>query len=331
MSTIVVTGARGYIGTALTERLAADGHSLRLVSRSLGAASIATPRNAAIDRFVADLRDPQAWSQLLSGADAVVHLSSRTDLRAAEIDPQGDEDFNVAPVRALVCAAGRRGGVPRVVFASTVTIVGAQPQCPVDDTAPDRPCSVYDRHKLACEIILREATRRGSVRACSLRLSNVYGYGGASINANRGVLNAMLGRAIGGEALTLYGDGEYVRDFTHVDDVIDAFRLAATEARVCNGGHYVIATGSGHTLAEAYQTISHGALEYTGRRCEIRRVPEPPDMHPIERRNFVGNSEFFHALTGWRPRFDLKTGIRDYFARAVSPLGQAVKLVGNNA
>jgi nucleoside-diphosphate-sugar epimerase len=328
MSTIVITGARGYIGTALTERLAAEGHSLRLVSRSPTAASIATPRNARIDRFVADLRDPQAWSRLLSGADAVVHLSSRTDLRAAEIDPQGDEDFNVVQVRALVEAATES---PAVFFASTVTIVGAQPQSPVDDAAPDRPCSVYDRHKLACEIILREATRRGSIRACNLRLSNVYGYGGASINANRGVLNAMLRRAISGEALTLYGEGKYVRDFTHLDDVVDAFCLAAAEARVCNGGHYVIATGSGHTLAEAYEIITDSALEYTGRRCDICRVPEPAGMHPIERRNFVGNSRLFHELTGWRPRFDLKTGVRDYFARAVSGSAQSVKVAGNNA
>ena len=315
MSVIVITGARGYIGTALAGRLAAEGHSLRLVSRSPDAPPIAAPRDAKIDYVAADLRAPQAWSPLLRGADAVVHLSSRTDLRAAETDPRGDEEINVAPVRALVEAAAQS---PIVVFASTVTIVGAQPQIPVDEETPDKPCSVYDKHKHVCETLLCEATQRGAVRACSLRLSNVYGRGGASINANRGILNVMLKRATNGEALTLYGEGNYLRDFTHLDDVVDAFCRALAEARACDGRHYVIASGFGHTLAEAYALIAELALAYTGRRCETRRVPEPVDLQPIERRNFVGNPHRFMERTGWQPRFDLPAGIRDYFARGAS-------------
>jgi nucleoside-diphosphate-sugar epimerase len=189
---------------------------------------------------------------------------------------------------------------------------------PVDETAPDRPCSTYDRHKLECETILRGATARGAVRGCSLRLSNVYGYGGTSVNDNRGILNAMMRRAIDGEPLTLYGDGGYIRDFTHLDDVVDAFRLVISEPRVNDGRHYVIAAGRGHTLAESYAFIAEAALAHTGRRVEIHHVPEPHNLQPIERRNFVGNSRLFQERTGWRPRFDLKAGIRDYFARARS-------------
>ncbi len=316
--TYVITGARGYIGSALAKRLAGEGHALRLVSRSGTAPYIEAARGAKIDYCEADLRDPRAWSRLLKDAAAVVHLSWRTDLRAAETDPEGDKEINVEPVRALVEAARAVATPPVVIFASTVTIVGAEPQRPVDETAPDRPCSVYDRHKLACETILREATPRGAVRACSLRLSNVYGYGGTPVNNNRGILNAMMRRAIDGEPLTLYGDGAYIRDFIHLDDVVDAFHLAISEPRVSDGRHYVIATGRGHTLAEAYTFIAEAALAHTGRRAKIRRVPEPRDLHPIERRNVVGNSHLFQERTGWRPRIDLKAGIRDYFTRALS-------------
>jgi nucleoside-diphosphate-sugar epimerase len=324
MNTVVITGARGYIGRALATHLASEGHALRLVSRSPAAPRLDAPCDAKIDYVEADLRDPGAWSRLLSGVAAVVHLSSRTDLRAAEVDPADDEDINVGPVRALVQAASVSATPTVVVFASTVTIVGADPQIPVDETAPDRPCTVYDRHKLACEAILREATARGAVRACSLRLSNVYGYGGVSINSNRGVLNAMLKRATDGEPLTLFGDGSYIRDFTHLNDVVDAFHLAISDAGVCDGRPHVIAAGRGHTLAEVYDLIAEVALEHTGRRIEIRRVAEPRDLHPIEKRNFVGNSRLFQERTGWRPRFDLRIGIRDYFVRAVSRPAMAV-------
>jgi UDP-glucose 4-epimerase len=318
MRTLIITGARGYIGSALVERLAGEGHTLRLVSRSPAAPGIGSALTGKIEYCAADLRDPQSWSRLLHGADAIVHLSSRTDLRAAEVDPADDEDINIRPVRSLVEAARTAVAPPTVVFASAVTIVGAHPQIPVDETAPDRPCSVYDRHKLACETILREATARGVVRACSLRLSNVYGYGGASINANRGILNVMLKRAVGGQPLTLFGDGAYVRDFIHLHDVVDAFRLAMTESSVCDGRHYVIASGCGHTLAETYELITEVAHAQMGRRAEIIRVAEPPDLHPIERRNFIGDSRVFQECTGWRLRVDLRAGIDDYFVRAAA-------------
>jgi nucleoside-diphosphate-sugar epimerase len=307
MSTVVVTGARGYIGSALAQRLSAEGHAARLVSRSAGAEG---------NYEQADLRDAAAWSRLIDGAAAIVHLSSRTDLRSAEADPAGDENINVEPIRALVRAAEKAATPVKVAFASTVTIVGNQNANPVDERTPDRPCSVYDRHKLACEMLLREATARGVLRACSLRLSNVYGFGRSSVNTNRGILNAMMKRAAAGEALSVYGDGAYIRDFTHLDDVVAAFSAAVASDSVGDGRHFVIATGEGHSLAEAFGMVADEAQARTGRRPDIRHVPEPADLQPIERRNFIGDSQAFRAATGWRPQFDLKVGIRDYFTRA---------------
>ncbi|HZP76305.1 MAG TPA: NAD(P)-dependent oxidoreductase [Pseudolabrys sp.] len=317
MSTIVITGARGYIGSALANRLAGEGHTLRLVSRAPDAPRV-VPSGALIDNLVADLRDEASWATLLDGADAVVHLSSRTDLRAAEADPVGDENINVEPMRALVRAAEKAATRPIVAFASTVTIVGINPRIPVDEQTPDDPTSVYDRHKLACERILREATARGVLRAASLRLSNVYGYGTVSINSNRGILNAMMRRAANGEALSVYGDGAYVRDFTHLQDVVDAFCHVIAAPAACDGSHYVIATGAGHSLAEAFALVTAEAERQTGCKIALHHVPEPADLRPIERRNFVGNARLLRERTGWRPRFDLKAGIRDYFARALA-------------
>ena len=299
MSNIVVTGARGYIGRALTNQLASEGHTLRLVSRSLSVSKLGSMPS--VEHRATDLRHPQNWSDLLRDVEVVVHISSRTDLRAAEADPVVDKDINVRPLRALVEAARRAHKQPRVIFASAVTIVGPHPQLPANETAPDRPCSNYDRHKLLGETILREATAYGSVRSCSLRLSNVYGYGGASINADRGILNTMMKRAIAGEPLTLYGNGAYMRDFVHVEDVVEAFRRAIVAPEVCDGEHYVIASGRGRALAEAYELIAEVAMEQLERRVEIVRVREPADLHPIEKRNFIGDSRLFRTRTGWWP------------------------------
>jgi nucleoside-diphosphate-sugar epimerase len=310
---IVVTGGRGYIGSALVRRLIETSCTLRLVSRSTIPVLPELEGNANIEHMAANLGDERAWVEIMADADAVVHLSSRTDLRAAEADPDGDERINVEPLRALVRAAKLKTVRARIVFASAVTVVGSLHTNPVDESVPSNPCSVYDRHKHAGETILRDATRSGLLRACSLRLANVYGYGSAPINSNRGILNMMIARAARGEPLTLYGDGTYVRDFIHLDDVVEAFRLAAESDRLCDGSSYVIASGRGYTLAEAFNLVAEEARRAAGRAIDIRHVAEPADLHPIERRNFVGNSSLFFGRTGWSPKVDLKQGIRDYF------------------
>src|SRR5262245_41447016 len=127
---VVITGARGYIASALAGRLERAGYALRLVSRSLNLPPMA--KELGRDYRGADLRNPESWSKLLRDAEVVVHVSSGTDLRAAEADPADDEDINVRPLRALVEAARALDRVPRIVFASAATIVGLNPQIPVD-------------------------------------------------------------------------------------------------------------------------------------------------------------------------------------------------------
>ncbi len=127
----------------------------------------------------------------------------------------------------------------------------------------------------------------------------------------------MLRRAINGEPLMLFGDGNYLRDYTHLDDVVEAFGRALGSDRVRDGGHYVIATGYGCTLADAFRCIAQEAYRETGREVEIRHVPEPPNLHAIERSNFIGDSGLFRKWTGWRSQVDLMSGIRDYFQHSL--------------
>jgi nucleoside-diphosphate-sugar epimerase len=257
---------------------------------------------------------------LLNDANAVIHLSSRTDLRGAEADPAGDHLLNVEPVHALVKAAQQCATAVSVVFASSTSIVGVTHPNPVTEQTPDRPCSVYDRHKLECETVLRDAVRRGVLQACSLRLPAVYGYGAGvgSTNSNRGILNTMVRRASRGEPLTIYGNGSVLRDFIHIDDLCDAFRRVIARPEMGRGMHYVIGTGRGYTLAEAFECVAQEAYRVTGRKAEISHVPEPDDLHVIERSSLVGDAANFRKLTGWRPRTDLRSGIRDYFERLLA-------------
>jgi nucleoside-diphosphate-sugar epimerase len=310
MRRIVITGARGYIGRALVSRLGGEGYALRLVSREEQQWTTAASPNQ-IEYVAANLQEEEAWIDLIIDADAVVHLSARTDLRAAEVNSTEDELLNVDPVRRLIGAVSRlRPARLAVVFASAVTIVGDRHENPVDERTPDNPVTVYDRHKLVCERLLAKATEKRLMQACSLRLSNVYGYDSGPRNANRGILNRMIKRALNAEPITIFGDGKCIRDFIHLDDVVKAFCCALTCDDVRDGKHFIVASGVGRTLADAFAIVAREAGRIRGYPVHPQYIPEPVDLHIIERRNFVGSSALLRTKTGWIPHIDLEGGIR---------------------
>ncbi len=293
MSIVAVTGASGYIGTALTALLA-ERWTVRPVERA---------RLASLRR--------SDWSDV----DAVVHLSAQTNLRFAEANPADDERANVDSMRAVLAAA--RPGT-RVVFASTATIAGIASH--VDPTTPDAPITVYDRHKLAAEQLLARATERGDVRGVSLRLANVFGFGVASRNSARSVLNLMIRRAFTGEPLTIFGEGQYLRDFIHLSDVVTAF-LAALACPAT--GPFPIGTGTGTSLAGCFAIVAEEAERITGRKVPVTHVAEPPDLHAIERRSAVVDPAAFVAASGWHPRTSLREGIRRDLTTIAAAASQA--------
>jgi len=315
---VVVTGAGGYIAAAVAERFRQDGRILRLVSRP-GSFTAESDNFLAREAMFADLRSDEGWTSVLADATVVIHLSARTDLRAAELDPSTDEKLNVDPVRSLLrMVAQRRGPKILVVFASAATVVGVRHSNPVDETTPDDPISIYDRHKLLCEELLLAADRSGTIDTCILRLANVYGYGVQSKNAGRGVLNSMMRGALAGGPLTLYGDGRYIRDFVYIDDVVNAFARAEIFRETTRGRRFLIASGQGSALLETFSLVAREAAAVLGRPVEIEHVPEPLDMHPIERRNFIGNPALFRRTTGWSPQFSLEVGIRTTLRKLIA-------------
>jgi len=315
---IVITGASGFIGTALAKRLRKLDCEIRLVSRHGHNEPTFGDEVARFRSVCADLTRAGSWEEILSGADFLFHLSAQTNLYYAEEHPQQDELANVLPVRRLVDSAAHleQSGL-RVVLASTTTIVGNEHENPVDETFADNPISNYDRHKRAAEQLLAEAVAGDILRGCSLRLSNVYGYGIASKNSNRGILNSMIKRASRGKPLSVYGKGEHIRDFIHIDDVINAFCLAASSKQTDTGRYFIIASEQGCSLREAFEMISYEAESVLGCNVPVIMIPEPDGLHPIEKRNFVGNSALFRRATGWQARISLRDGIRCDFARFV--------------
>lgn len=312
---ILVTGGAGYLGTALVRALSSGSASIIRLRRPAGDGSqephpVGPPEaDAHVADTWADVSDPDVWARLLPGVDVVFHLAAQTSVPRANDDPVADLEHNVRPMLNLLETCRRHGHAPAVLFAGTVTQTGIPQRLPVDETHPDAPVTVYDLHKLMAESYLKYYAGAAVVRGAALRLANVYGPGPQSSSADRGILNRMVRMALEGQALTVYGSGEHVRDYVYVDDVAAAFLMAGTHIERVHARHFVIGSGTGHTLVQAVNLVAERVALQTGVRVPVRHVDPPAPLHPIDGRNFVADITQFSAATGWSPQVSLVEGI----------------------
>lgn len=256
-----------------------------------------------------DIRHSFDWEALVRNTDIIFHFAAQTSAYVANESPVDDVGINVLPILHILEACRKQKVKPAVLFASTVTVAGLPERIPVDELRPDTPITIYDLHKQMAENYLKYYIKSGNVEGTVLRLSNVYGPGPESSHSDRGILNAMIRRAISGEPLTVYGKGNQVRDYIYVDDVARAFFIAAENIEKINGRHFVIGSGEGHTIAEAMNLVAGRVALKTGIRAEVRHVEPPFPQSPIEARNFVADASAFQEATGWHPRQKIVGGI----------------------
>jgi UDP-glucose 4-epimerase len=287
---VAVTGAAGFIGARLVSRLAGEACTVMPIVRP------------------DDVTERAVWDRIVD-ADVIIHLAAQTSVAVANDDPGRDFQANVMPMRHLIAACRDRRRTPIVVFAGTVTQAGVPSRLPVNEDAPDDPLTTYDLHKLMAEHELKAAASNGQLRGATLRLANVYGPGAHGRRADRHILNRMIDAAVNGRPLTVHGSGENVRDYVFVDDVVDAFMAAAAHGDRCNGGHFVIGSGRGTSIREAFELIAERVARSTGRRVPVTTIEPPGPASEIERRDFVADHERFSRATGWHPQTSLSEGI----------------------
>jgi nucleoside-diphosphate-sugar epimerase len=300
---ILITGASGFIGSALCERLLEEDHSLICLSRS------AREDCQNVKWIEHDLvRDP--WSDIPNvHIDAVFHLAGQTSTYRARQDPIEDASVNVFGLLNLMEYLRRLAQPPFVVIAGTATEVGLTSQLPIQEDMLDRPITFYDISKLAAEMYLMQYVHEGWLTGCSLRLGNVFGRRAPGQQADRGILDKVFSHAAAGRKITIYGDGGYLRDYIFIDDVVSALLAAPMNAERTNGRHFCIGSGRGVSLKDAFLKVISMAADLTGVQAFHEHVEPPGDLSQIECRNAIIDSSAFRLATGWKPKFDFEAGL----------------------
>jgi UDP-glucose 4-epimerase len=308
--TILVTGSTGFIGSSVVKALSRIDCTLFCCMWGDGMIEVETPTKARIHARTIDIRSPYLWDEVLDGVDVVFHFAAQTSSKSANENPLEDVEVNSLPVARFINICQTKGIYPDFIFPGTVTQVGMTTTCPVDETVLDVPITIYDINKLTVEKYLHYYCSQMGGRAVTLRLANVYGPGPKSSRPDRGVLNMMVIRALSGEPLTVYGEGEYIRDYIFIDDVLNAFLIAGATLHSTKGKHYVLGSGTGHTIKEMVETVSEITGEILGKTIEVKSVPMPEQISHIEYRHFVANTTRFRSDTGWTPQVSLREGVR---------------------
>lgn len=311
--TILVTGAGGYIGSAVIGIVADFDCTIIRATRQPSLPPLRTDRGvrARFETLTGEPSSSAFWRQALieMNVDVVFHFAAQNSVYESEKDPEADWRANVLPISHLLHTAAESGKCIDVVLAGTATEVGLTETLPVDETAPDRPVTVYDLHKLTAEKYLELYAGRGDIRGTTLRLANVYGPGTSVSSADRGILNKIVKAALNGAPITVFGDGSEVRDYVYIEDVARAFVKAAEHIDRANGRHFYIGSGTAHTLEQAFSMAADLVQARTGQPVEIKHAPWPDHLSPIERRNFVADLTAVTGAIDWRPTVSLDQGI----------------------
>lgn len=273
---VVVTGAAGFIGSHLVDRLLSEGHDVAGVDafvdfypRAVKEQNLRSARDHRRFRLVEGEVQGLPLADLLDGAGQVYHLAAQAGVRSSwGRDFALYTDHNVLATQRLLEAAVQ-AGVPRVVYASSSSVYGDSAELPLREDAPCRPLSPYGVTKLAAEHLGALYERNHGLPVVSLRYFTVYGPRQRPDMAFHRFLTA----ARDGAAVTVFGDGKQTRDFTYVDDIVTATRRAADAGRP--GCVYNV--GGGQRVA--LEAVLHEVERITGQSLKItRKTAQKGDM-----------------------------------------------------
>jgi len=286
----LVTGGSGFIGGALVDALNAEA-TVRVLDTTLSGDA---PDD--VEVIEGDIRDESVLDEAMDGIDTVFHQAAVVSVEESIDDPVRSHSVNVAGTVRTLEAARRHDA--RVVLASSAAVYGDPGRVPVSETDPLEPTSPYGLEKLTIDRYARLYHDLYGLETVALRYFNVYGPG-QSGGDYAGVIEAFLEQAREGEPLRVHGDGKQTRDFVHIDDVVEANRLAAETDAV--GTAYNIGTGRSVTVERLAEQIRDAV---DSRSPIVHTDPRAGDI-----RHSRADISRARERLGFRPTVDLDQGI----------------------
>ncbi len=304
---VMITGGLGFIGSNLARHLVELGADVLLVDSLIpdygGNLFNIDGLESRLRVNVADVRQSTTMNYLVQDREVIFNLAGQVSHIDSMTDPGTDLDINCRSQLTLLEACRRHNPRVKVVYASTRQIYGKPERLPVDETHLVRPTDINGINKAAGEQYHLVYNNVFGIRACSLRLTNVYGPRQLIRHNRQGFIGWFIRLALDGGEIQIFGDGSQLRDFVHVDDAADAFLRAGASDDV-NGE----ALNVGGSAPVAHKDLVALLLDVAGRGT-VRFVEWPVEKKKIDIGSFYSDSSRFTSATGWRPQVALRDGL----------------------
>jgi len=304
---VLVTGGLGFIGSNVARRLVQLGARVTLVDSMIPdyGGNLFNVHDIRDDVTVniADVRDRAAMDRLVQGRDYLFNLAGQVSHIDSMLDPFTDLDINCRSQLSILESCRHNNLNVKVVFAGSRQQYGRPRYLPVDESHPVHPVDVNGINKVAGEWYHILYSNVYGLRAASLRLTNTYGPGQLMRHNRQGFVAWFVRKAVEGGEIEIFGDGTQLRDLNYVDDVVEAFLLAAA-AEKTSGQIYNLAATPPVSLKELAALM----IEISGK-GSIRHVAFPPDKRRIDIGSYFGSSDKIRAELGWQARTDIRRGL----------------------
>ncbi len=317
MAIYLVTGIGGFIGSSLARELLRRGEQVRGVDNfSTGKRNNLAGILGQIDFRAADILDLDAMKSACSGADYVLHQAAVPSVPKSVLDPIASNRANVDGTLNVLVAA-RDARVKRVIYAASSSVYGDTPTLPKHESMTPDPISPYAVAKLASERYMISFYRCYGLETVALRYFNIFGPRQDPSSPYSGVLAKFITQMLAGQQPTIFGDGEQSRDFTYIDNAVEANLLACkAPAEQAAGKVFNVATGRQVTLNETFKLLQ-GLTSYSG--SAIYGAERGGDI-----KHSLADISSAEQHLGYKPKVSFEDGLRktvDWYRSQGMPAG----------
>ena len=318
MAKYLVTGGAGFIGSNLVEALVAGGDKVVVYDdfRRGKKRNVIDYKQTEVKVVEGDVRDAKELKKAAKGCDYLLHLAGIPGVESSVEDPTEVVDV-VATGTLNALMAARDMKIKRVVYASSCAVYGESPVLPKEEAMLPSPYSPYGAAMLIGEDLMKVFYASYRVETVCLRLFNVYGPREDADDPAASVVARFIGAFLRSQEPVIYGDGKQSRDFIHVSDVVEAFRLACTAPKA-EGEVFNIASGSRVSVS--------GLLTMFNQLLDLEVQPEYRDSRQADVRHSLAETIKAQEVLGFRPRMGFHEGLVKTMIWMRRALGKSVKL-----
>ncbi|MEO6922200.1 MAG: SDR family oxidoreductase [Bryocella sp.] len=303
MARYLITGIAGFIGSTLAHKLVTEGHEVSGIDNlSTGRLENIEDIRSSIKFVEADIRDLQATREACEGVDYVLHQAALASVPRSVKQPLESHDSNLNGTLNVLLAA-RDAHVKRIVYAASSSAYGDQATQPKREEMVPQPLSPYAAQKLSCEYYIQSFCKVYNMQGICLRYFNIFGPRQAADSPYSGVIAQFIHKMLLGETPTINGDGSTSRDFTFVENAVQANLLACQAApEFANGRVYNVGAGRSYTLNELYRTLADI--------LNFKNEPVYGKTREGDVQHSLASIERAERELGYRPQSDFAVGLK---------------------